>query len=307
MKRAFLFPGQGAQIIGMGKDICEKYKEAEEIYNKASEMSGIDIKKICFEGPEEILNQTQYTQLAILTTSLAILEVLKKNGITADVAVGLSLGEYTALEYAGILSFEDTIKLVQKRGYYMQKMLPKDEYVMAAVIGLDSAKIEEICEKIQKEGKFVTPANYNCSTQTVISGEQKAIDEAIEKLKQEGARKVIPLKTSGPFHTKKLEKAKEEYRKELENITFNKIENVKVIKNIDGKYYQDEDDKKEILANHIVSPVKFAQAIELMKQEGIEEYIEIGPGKTLTGFVKKDGAEGTFINVSSLEQLEEIL
>ena len=306
MKRAFLFPGQGAQIVGMGKDIYEKYEVAKKIYDEATKISGIDVKKICFEGPQETLNQTKYTQIAILTTSLAMLEVLKQNNIDAQIAVGLSLGEYAALIYAGIMSFEDGIRLIQKRGYYMETLLPEEEYAMAAVIGLDASKIEEICCKIEESGKFIVPANYNCSTQTVVSGELQAVDVAIEKLKEAGARKVIKLKTSGPFHTKKLEKAKEAYKKELEKIKFNEG-NIKVIKNLDGSYYKENDNLVEILSNHIVNPVRFDKAIELMQKENVEEYVEIGPGKTLTGFVKKDNKEANVYNINNLESLEEYI
>lgn len=307
MKRAFLFPGQGAQMVGMGKDIYEKYEEARKIYDKACEISGIDIKSICFDGPEDVLNKTENTQIAILTTSLAMLEVLKSNGIHAEIATGLSLGEYGALIYAGIISFEDGIRLIQKRGYYMGNLLPKEEYSMAAVIGLESSKIEEVCVKLQEQGKFVVPANYNCSSQTAISGEVNAIDEAIELLKQAGAKRVIKLKTSGPFHTKKLEEAKKAYEKELEKVTFNKENRVKVIKNLDGKYYGQEDNIKEILAKHIISPVRFDKAIQVMKNEKIEEYVEIGPGKVLTGFIRKDNKEAVTYNVNSLETLEQYL
>ena len=156
MKRAFLFPGQGAQSVGMGKDFYEKYEEARKIYDKASEISGMDIKKICFEGPEEELMKTENTQIAILTTSLAILEVLRLHNIEAQIATGLSLGEYTALIYSGVISFEDGIKLIKKRGYYMQHLLPNKKFEMAAVIGLNSSKIEEVCKQIEKTGKFIT-------------------------------------------------------------------------------------------------------------------------------------------------------
>ena len=290
MKRAFLFPGQGAQIVGMGKDIYEKYDEAKKIYDEASKISGIDVKKLCFEGPEEELNKTENTQIAILTTSLAILEILKSKGITADIAVGLSLGEYGALIYAGIISFEDGIKLIQKRGYYMGNMIPDEKFSMSAIIGLDSEKIEKVCQEISKENKFLVVANYNCSVQTVISGEEDAINKAMERLKEEGAKRTIKLNTSGPFHTIKLEKAKQAYEKELENINFNVNSKVKVIKNIDGTYYNEKDNIKEILANHIISPVRFDKAIKLMEEENVEEYVEIGPGRTLTGFVKKERA-----------------
>lgn len=306
MKRAFLFPGQGAQIVGMGKDIYENYEVARQIYDKVSEISNIDVKKLCFEGPEEELNQTENTQIAILTTSLAILEVLKEKGIEAEMAVGLSLGEYTALIYSGIINFEDGIRLIQKRGYYMGNLLPNEKFSMAAVIGLDSKKIEEICHEIKSKGSFIVPANYNCSVQNVISGEERAIEEAVVRLKEAGARKVIPLKTSGPFHTIKLEKAKEAYEKELENISFSKGK-IKVIKNIDGSYYSEKDNIKDILARHIISPVRFDRAIQLMEEEKVDEYIEIGPGKTLTGFVKKDNKEAKIYNINNLESLENYL
>ena len=307
MKRAFLFPGQGAQVVGMGKDIYEKYEEAKKVYDEASNISGLDVKKLCFEGPEEELNKTENTQIAILTTSLAILEVLKANGITADMATGLSLGEYGALIYAGIISFEDGIKLIQKRGYYMGNLLPDEKFSMAAIIGLDSKKIEEVCREIAKENKFIVVANYNCSVQTVISGEEDAIDKAMEKLKEMGAKRAIKLNTSGPFHTIKLEKAKEAYEKELENIKFHMNNEIKVIKNLDGNYYHENDNIKEILANHIISPVRFDKAIKLMEEEQVEEYLEIGPGKTLTGFVKKENKKANTYNINNVESLEKYL
>ena len=307
MKRAFLFPGQGAQVVGMGKDIYDKYEEAKKIYDEASRISGIDVKTLCFEGPEEELNKTENTQIAILTTSLAILEVLKSKGIEADIATGLSLGEYGALIYAGIIRFEDGIKLIQKRGYYMGNLLPDETYSMAAVIGLASSEIEEICKEISKQNKFIVVANYNCSVQTVVSGEESAIDEAMEKLKEAGAKRVLKLNTSGPFHTVKLQKAKEAYEKELENINFKINNKVKVIKNIDGTYYNENDNVKEILANHIIRPVRFDKAIQLMEKEQVAEYVEIGPGRTLTGFVKKENKEANTFNINNLESLENYL
>lgn len=306
MKRAFLFPGQGAQYVGMGKYIYDKYDEAKEIYDKASKITNIDIKDLCFNGPEEELMKTRNTQIAIFTTSLAILEVLRKKNIEAEIATGLSLGEYTALVYAGIISFEEGVKLIQKRGYYMEKCIPEGKYSMAAVIGLKSSEIEKVCKQLSDEGKFVTPANYNCTSQTVISGEETAVIEATQMLKENGAKRVIPLKTSGPFHTSKLEEAKNNYEKELENIVINKS-SIKVIKNIDGEFYMPDDNVKEILSKHIISSVRFDKAIEKMKENEIEEYVEIGPGKTLTGFVKKDNKEAKTYNINTLESLEKYL
>ena len=307
MKTAFLFPGQGAQTVGMGRDIYEKYEEARKVFKRASEISGIDVSGLCFEGPEEDLMRTENTQIAILTTSLAILKVLENQGIKADVSVGLSLGEYSALIYGGYISFGDGIKLIQKRGYYMGNFLPSEEYSMAAIIGLDVSQIEELCAQIRAEGKFVVPANYNCSTQTAISGTSEAIDIAIDKLKEAGAKRTVKLKTSGPFHTEKLQKASELFRKELTKVQFGKGNGVGVIKNIDGEFYNDQDDLKEILAKHIISPVRFDKAIQLMKDEGVTKFIEIGPGKTLTSFVKKDYPEAELHNVNNLESLEMVI
>ncbi len=307
MKTAFLFPGQGAQTVGMGKDIYDNYEEAREIYKKAEEISGIDVCKLCFEGPEEELMKTENTQIAILTTSLAILEVLKKHGVKAETTAGLSLGEYGALIYGGYLSFEDGIKLIQKRGYYMGNLLPQEKYSMAAIIGLDSRKIEEVCDQIRNRGKFVVPANYNCSVQTAISGTSEAIDIAIEELKLAGAKRAIKLQTSGPFHTEKLQQASEAFAKELEKVEFKKGNDVKVIKNINGEIYAEKDNLKEILAKHIISPVRFDKAIENMKSQGITRFIEIGPGKVLTGFVKKDYPEAEIYNINSLESLQTII
>lgn len=310
MKTAFLFPGQGAQFVGMGKDICEKYKEANEVYEKSGKILGVDVKKLCFEGDGEELNKTKNTQIAIAVTSLAILEVLKSNGVEADISVGLSLGEYVALIYAGIIEMEEGLLLLKKRGTYMQDFVPKGNYEMAAVIGLDCSKIQEIVQEVKKSGKFVALANFNYSEQTVISGEIEGIEEAVEKLKIAGAKKVVKLKTSGPFHTEKLEKAKELFSQELKKIKFKCSKNdIKVIKNIDGTYYTKQDDIKEILSKHIVSPVRFDKAIQKMKDEQVKRFIEIGPGKALSGFVKKElkGEEIEVINICDVNSLENFL
>lgn len=304
MKTAFLFPGQGAQCLGMGKDIYEKYEIAKEIYDKVEKLTNIDIKKICFEGPEEELMKTENTQLAILTTSLAILRVLEENDITADVTAGLSLGEYTALIYGRYLSFEDGVKLIQKRGYLMGNYLPNENYEMSAVIGLESERIEEICNNVEE---FVVPANYNSKMQTVISGSRKGIEEATEKLKEAGAKKIVKLKTSGPFHTIKLERAKEMYEKELQKIEFKSGNQIKVVRNIDGEIYKSTDDFKDILARHIISPVRFDKIIDQLKKEKIERVVEIGPGKVLTGFIKKDYPEAEIFNINNLENLEKFI
>lgn len=281
MNIGFLFPGQGSQSIGMGKDIYEEYEAARKIYNQVKNITGIDIAKISFEGPEDILNETKYTQLAILTESLAILEILKDNNITANMSAGLSLGEYTALINSKALMFEEGIKIVQKRGEYMQNLLPSGEWQMAA----NDNEVEDVCKKV-KLG-FVVPANYNSVGQVVISGEKVAINEAEKIAKEMGAKKVRVLKTAGPFHTEKLQESSEALRKELENITIHKFE-TKVIKNIDGQIYKDTDDVKDILARHIINPVKFTKTIQNMLNNGIDTFIEIGPRKNIIRICKKN-------------------
>ena len=235
MKIGFLFPGQGSQTLGMGKDLYEKYDKVKQVYDKVNQITGINIKEISFNGPEEKLNKTQNTQLAILTESLAILEVLKIKNIKSDMSAGLSLGEYTALINSKALMFEEGIKVVQKRGEYMQKFLPSGEWQMAAIIGLKDSQVEDVCKKV-KSG-FVVPANYNSIGQVVISGEKEAITEAEKIAKEIGAKKVRILKTAGPFHTEKMIESSNAFRKDLENITIHKFE-TKVIKNIDGEIYK---------------------------------------------------------------------
>lgn len=303
MNIGFLFPGQGAQSVGMGKEIYDKYQEARKVYEKVHKITGIDIEKISFEGPEEILNETKNTQLAILTMSLAILAILKKENIEAKASAGLSLGEYSALIYSNAISFEQGVKLVQKRGEFMHELVPNGEWLMAAVLGLSDEKVEEICNKV-KSG-FVVPANYNCAGQIAISGEKQAVEEAEFLAKEAGARKVMVLKTAGPFHTEKLIKASNALRKELENVDIQNFKS-KVIKNIDGEEYKDKDNVKDILAKHIISPVRFTKTIETMLNDDIDTFIEIGPGKTLSGFVKRTKTKKmiNILNLNNVETLE---
>lgn len=307
MKMGFLFPGQGAQTVGMGSDIYDEYPEAREVYKIAQEITGIDVKNLCFEGPEEKIMKTENAQLAVLTTSLAIERVLSRNNIKAQVATGLSLGEYSALVYGGYLSLEECFKLIQKRGYYMGNFLPNEEYSMAAVIGIDSNLICKVCEQIKSTGKFVVPANFNCKMQTVISGTKEGIEEAINKLKEAGAKRIVPLKTSGPFHTEKLSKAKELYEQELIKAKFLKGNGVTVVKNIDGRPYSNSDNMPIILSKHIVSTVRFDKTIEYMREQEITDFVEIGPGKSLSGFVKKDYPEANIYNINDLKSLQNFI
>ncbi|MBO4293020.1 MAG: ACP S-malonyltransferase [Clostridia bacterium] len=304
MKIAYLFPGQGTQTIGMGKDLYEKYDEVKNIYNKVKEITGIDIAKISFEGPEEELNKTQNTQLAVLTESLAILEVLKKKGIKAEISAGLSLGEYTALIEDGVFSLEDGIKLVQKRGEIMQNYTPNGNWKMAAILGLDEKSVEDVCKKV--ENGFVVPANYNTIGQIVISGEEQAVIEAGELAKQAGAKKVAILNTAGPFHTSKLVDCSAKLKEELDKIPINSKDS-KVVKNIDGTRYSENDDVAKILANHIMNPVRFTSCLQTMFDDGVDTFVEVGPGKTLSAFVKRMKFEGeiSIISLNNVQALED--
>ena len=302
MKIGFLFPGQGTQTVGMGEDLYKEYQTVRDIYNKIKQLTGVDISEITFKGTQENLNETDNTQICILAMSLAVLELLKESGIEAEISSGLSLGEYTALIYSGALSFEDGIQLVKKRGEYMKNLVPQGEWLMAAVLGMEDTQVEDICRNVQSG--FVVPVNYNCKSQIVISGEKQAVEEAEIKLKEAGAKKVRVLKTSGPFHTEKLNKASEVLKQDLNNIEFKQF-NTPVIKNIDGSVYTSEDNIKEVLEKHIVSPVHFSKGLQTMLDMGIDTFIEIGPGKTLSGFVKRmdTDKEIHIYNINSVDTL----
>lgn len=297
---AFVFPGQGSQYVGMGKDFYEAIPACKEVYEIANKATGLDVAALCFEENDNI-NITEYTQIAMLTTELAILTAVQEKGIKADVTAGLSLGEYGALYTAGVMGMEDIFKVVRKRGLYMQEAVPTGG-AMTAVLGLDNETIEKICKEI--EGN-VSVANYNCPGQTVITGEEGAVAAAAEALTAAGAKRCIPLKVSGPFHSSMLEGAGKKLGEELANATLQPIQ-IPYLTNVTADYVKDIAEVKDLLERQVSSSVRWQQSVERMIADGVDTFIEIGPGKTLTGFLKKINKEATAINIEKLEDLNKL-
>lgn len=297
-KVAFLFPGQGAQFIGMGKDFYENFSESRRVYEEASDLIGLDLKKICFEENEQI-HITEFTQVAILTTSIAMLRAWQKDAVKMDVCAGLSLGEYSALVACKAMRFKDAVRVVRERGILMQEAVPVGEGTMAAVLGMEKEKIEEVLASL----RGVQIANYNCPGQIVISGKTKAVELAVENLKAAGAKRCIPLKVSGPFHSDMLLGAGEKLAKVLEPIEFLEHE-VPYVTNVTAEYVTGIKEIKDLLRRQVSSGVRWQQSVEYMIANGVEKFIEIGPGKTLSGFVKKIDRNVLVSNIGTVEDFK---
>lgn len=280
-KVAFVFPGQGAQYVGMGKDFYEQIPVSRKVYTIASEVTGLNLPGLCFKENEQI-DITEYTQIAMLATEAAMLAALQEKGVKADVAAGLSLGEYGAILTAGAMSLEDVFRVVRQRGILMQKAVPTGG-AMCAVLGMDGEKIAKICE--ETEG-IVSVANYNCPGQIVITGEEGAVAAAAEKLKEAGARRCIPLKVSGPFHSEMLKGAGEKLAGVLVDVELKEF-SMPYVTNVTADYVTDISEIKELLGRQVYSSVRWQQSVERMIADGVDTFIEIGPGRTLTGFLKK--------------------
>lgn len=302
-KIAFMFPGQGAQYVGMGKDFYDTIPVCREIFDKASELAGFDMKRICFEENEEI-NITEYTQAAMVTVSAAILAAMKEQKFPwADITAGLSLGEYNALLASDVLSFDDCCRTVRKRGIYMQEAVPQGIGGMSAVIGLDAKVIEETLQEINQG--IVEIANYNCPGQIVISGEIDAVKKAGELLKEAGAKRVLPLNVSGPFHSSMLKPASEKLYQELKTVEIRPIK-VPYIANVTGDVVENPDDIRELLKKQISSSVRWQQSMERMIFMGVDTFIEIGPGKTLSNFIKKIDRSKKVLSIATVEDFEKV-
>ncbi len=299
-KIAFIFPGQGAQACGMGQDFYEQTETGKRIFDKATELMGFSMPRLCFEENDR-LDITEYTQAAMVTASIAMMRVLEENGIKPDVAAGLSLGEYCALAAAGVMSDEDAIRTVRQRGILMQEAVPVGEGAMAAILALDAAAIEEVTGAM--EGVWI--ANYNCPGQIVISGEKAAVEEACEKLKAAGAKRAVMLNVSGPFHSGMLADAGEKLGEVLSQVELHEPQ-IPYVANVTAQYGKSAAEVKELLTRQVSSSVRWQQSVEAMIADGVDTFIEIGPGKTLAGFMRKISRDVKTLNVEKLEDIGKV-
>ncbi len=309
MKTGFLFPGQGAQVVGMGAEIAQAFPAAAEIFERANNILGFDLSSICFEGPAEKLNSTTISQPAIFVTSAAILEALKTNSatsdISADVTAGLSLGEYTALYAAGVIGFQDALVLVQKRGQAMQAAADATEGAMISIIGLDEEKVSQLCAEAS-ENELLAPVNFNCPGQIVVSGARAACERAKELAEKYGAIKAVPLEVAGAFHTQMMSSAAEALECALSNCPISGPSEIKIVANINADYYQSAKEIAEGLIKQLTCPILWQKCMERLLADGVEKFYEIGPGRVLTGLMRRINRKTKVINVSNLQSIKEL-
>ena len=299
-KIAFIYPGQGAQKAGMGADFYEKSKTAGAVFDQAGETLGLDMKALCFEENDK-LDLTEYTQAALVTTCLAMTRVVEERGLKPDITAGLSLGEYSAIAAAGGMEDLDAIRLVRRRGILMQNTVPAGEGGMCAVMGMEAEKIEEVIKDLDG----VTIANYNCPGQIVITGKLGAVEEASAKLKEAGAKRAMMLNVSGPFHSPMLIPAGEELAKELDTVSLHPLK-IPYVTNVTAKKVENIKETKALLTEQVSSSVRWMQSMEYMIRDGVNTFVEIGPGKTLAGFMKKINRDVKVCNIASWEDMEKV-
>jgi len=307
MKTAFLFPGQGAQSVGMGRDVAEQFPQARAIFDKAEKIVGFDLAKVCFEGPAEQLNTTTMSQPAIFTVSAAILEVLRTNPAMAfikpDVTAGLSMGEYTALYAAGVMSFQDALFLVKLRGKAMQAAADASSGGMVAIIGLDEEKTRALCAEA-RQGELLEPVNFNCPGQIAISGTKAACERAEKLAEKYGAMKAVRLEVAGAFHTEMMAPAAKGLAIALDDTQIGEPGNVKTIANINAEYYESASQIREGLTRQLTQAILWQKCVERLMADGVETFYEIGPGKVLTGLMRRINRKANIINVSSVDSLK---
>lgn len=301
-KVAFIFPGQGSQKVGMGFDLANEYDVCKKIFDAADERLQFSLSEIIFSGPAETLKKTENTQPALLTTSIAILELLKEHGISADYVAGHSLGEYTALVAANAMSFEDAVYTVRKRGLFMEEAVPFGQGAMAAVLGMDREQLESVTKEVTENGDLVQLANLNCPGQIAISGTKTGVEKASLLAKEKGARRVIPLEVSGPFHSELMKPAAEKLAAVLDEVAISNAE-IPVIANVCADIMQEADDIKQKLIEQIYSPVLWEDSVRKLLELGVDTFVEIGPGNVLTGLVRKVDRSVKTYNVSDKESV----
>ena len=300
--RAFVFPGQGSQYVGMGKEIYEHFDEARNTFDEASDALGYNVSHLSFKGPDEELNKTIRTQPCILTVSIAIYRVLLSKGINPSVVAGHSLGEYSALVAADVLSFTDAVKLTEKRGQFMQEAVPEGKGLMAAILGLERNKVDDICFSL--ESGYASPANYNCPGQIVISGEKEAVEEAMKRAREAGAKRAMPIAVSVPSHCTLMADASRRLAELLDRIEL-RNPTIPVVNNADAMFLNDVTSIKKSLVHQLNSPLLWEDSIKAIADSGVEIFIEVGPGKVLSGLIKRIEPSVKVLHVEDMKSLEE--